>query len=125
MLVFLRFCALGPSPSLRPEGRAASDQREFATDSSAASLSTRPSMTRDVSGVSSMTSSSGTTARTILLPLLLVLRWARLHEHERRGLEPGGDAAERLALAALLLVLPRAKESLAPGGVIIGTQAAH
>ncbi len=72
----------------------------------------------DVSGVSSLTCSSSITAHPILLPLL-VQRWARLHGYERRAarLEPGGDTAKRLALPALLLVLPRAEESLAPGGV--------
>ncbi len=73
----------------------------------------------DVSGVSSLTCSS-TTARPILLPLLLLVqRWTHLYGHEQRTarLKPGGNAAERLALAALLLVLPHAEESLAPGGV--------
>src|SRR6266702_4842817 len=74
----------------------------------------------DVSGVSSLTCSSSTTARPILLPLLLLFqRWTHLYGHEQRTarLKPGGNAAERLALAALLLVLPHAEESLAPGGV--------
>ncbi len=71
----------------------------------------------DVSGVSSLICSS-ITAHPVLLPLL-VQRWARLHGNERRAarFEPGGDAAEGFTLAALLLVLPRAEECLAPGSV--------
>ena len=72
----------------------------------------------NVSGLSSSpprSSSITTTTCPILLPLLVQCQ-ARFHGHERRGLglEPGSDAAERLALATLLRVLPRAEEGLTP-----------
>ena len=61
----------------------------------------------------------GITARSILHPLLLVQRKASLHGYQRcgTGLETRSDTAERLALTALLLVLPRAEERLPPGSM--------
>jgi len=73
----------------------------------------------NISWMSSLTLTLTRLTPHAILLLLLIQRKARLDRHERRStwFESRRDTAERLALAALFLVFPRAEDRFAPGGV--------